>query len=59
MWGHDEFAQRKLCSQLLGNNGININKCIEDFMRRGIFVDMFNNEAEVQAPADPSPTDSE
>ena len=29
------------------------------FMRRGIFVDMFNNEAEVQAPADPSPTASE
>ena len=29
------------------------------FMRRGIFVDMFNSDTEVQAPADPSPTASE
>jgi len=28
-------------------------------MRRGIFVDMFNSDTEVQAPADPSPTASE
>ena len=29
------------------------------FMRRGLFVDMFNSDTEVQAPADPSPTASE
>ncbi len=29
------------------------------FERRGIFVDMFNSDTEVQAPADPSPTASE
>jgi len=29
------------------------------FMRRDIFVDMFNSDTEVQAPADPSPTASE
>ena len=28
-------------------------------MRRGIFIDMFNSDTEVQAPADPSPTASE
>ena len=28
-------------------------------MRRGLFVDMFNSDTEVQAPADPSPTASE
>ena len=28
-------------------------------MRRGIFVDMFNSETEVQAPADPAPAASE
>ncbi len=29
------------------------------FMRRDIFVDMFNSDTEVQAPADPSPAASE
>jgi len=29
------------------------------FMRRGIFVDMFNSDTEVQAPADPAPAASE
>jgi len=28
-------------------------------MRRGIFIDMFNSDTEVQAPADPAPAASE